>query len=87
MKAARFFQNQDGDWKIVQSPNLLLLLWLLVMGSNALFFNREQNQLAVLSGMLLFAWSYDELRQGESPFRKTLGGVVLLAIISRVLMV
>jgi hypothetical protein len=87
MKAVRFFQNEEGDWKIVQLPNLLLLLWLFVISSNALFFNRERDELSILSGMLLFSWSYSELRQGESPFRKTLGAIVLFMVIARVLMV
>ncbi len=84
MKAAEFFQNSKGEQTLIQRPNLLLCAWLLVQLVNMLVFKFEQRALMVLASMLLFAWAYNELTQGDSRFRKVLGGVILLLIIVNV---
>lgn len=85
MKLAKFFQNNNGEVKVVQPPNLLLSLWL-ILQIPRLLFRVDQPALTVLAGMVLFAWAYNELRQGESPFRKCLGGVILLIILINLFM-
>ncbi len=77
-----FFKNKDGKWAVIQFPNFLLMAWLfltlalLLIGESNLKDNIHQ-----LSSALLFAWAYLEVTKGDSPFRRLLGGVVLLSVI------
>jgi hypothetical protein len=81
MSAKAFFENKHGKTVIYQHPNVLLWLWLVVQVVNIAAFKANQPALSTLAGMLLFAWAYGELTQGESPFRKALGGIVLAVTI------
>jgi hypothetical protein len=81
MRIQSFFENEKGELKVIQPPNALLSLWLVLQLVNAVLFQFAQPVIHSFSSLLLFTWSYNELRQGESPFRKALGGVVLLAVI------
>jgi hypothetical protein len=61
----------------MQSPNLLLSVWIVLLIVN--FFIQNQHA-RTLQGAVLFAWAYLELTQGESYFRKSLGAVVLASV-------
>jgi hypothetical protein len=81
MTFKRFFQNSDGDVVIIQPPNLLLSVWLVLSITNALFLHDKPAAIPILATATLFAWTYNELRAGDSPFRRVLGAVVLVMII------
>lgn len=81
---ARFFQNEKGEWVLYQHPNLLLGLWIVVQLLS--FFMKDIKALAVFASMLLFAWAYNELRQGESSFRRVLGAGILAILLINVFM-
>ena len=80
MSASDFFKNNDGTVVVVQPPNLLISVWV-VLQVIQIFIPGNEPKLQVLSTAALFAWAYLELTQGESPFRKALGAVVLLFIV------
>jgi len=61
----------------MQSPNLLLSVWLVLLIVN--FFIQNQHT-KTLQSAVLFTWAYLELTQGESYFRKSLGAVVLATL-------
>lgn len=71
-------KNKEGKWTVIQWPNILLSAWLLLLVVNYFYHNQG---LRHFQGAVLFAWAYNELTQGESRFRKILGGVVV-AIVS-----
>jgi len=77
----RFFKDKQGKRVLYQHPNLLLWLWILTQAISILIFRRDNQSLNSLSDLLLFTWSYMEIRFGVSPFRRALGGVVALFII------
>lgn len=74
----RFFKDKHGKWAVVQFPNPLLAIWIILVVISWLF---PALHFKVLQTCVLFAWSYLELTAGDSPFRKTLGGVVLVSVI------
>jgi hypothetical protein len=77
-----FFKNKQGNWKIIQLPNVLLGIWLLLT-TIALFIHSGQFRegLILLRSAVLFTWSYLEITTGESRFRKTLGAIIMLFVI------
>lgn len=80
MHADNFFKDKDGNWAIIQKPNILISAWVLLTVINLLFFDFEHLGFNVFSSMVLFTWAYLELAQGISGFRKALGSVVLIAV-------
>lgn len=82
MTFKRFFQNSDGDVVIIQPPNLLLSVWLVQIITNALFMHGKPAAIPILTTATLYAWAYNELRSGDSPFRRLLGAGVLVMIIA-----
>ena len=73
----RFFKDKDGHWTIIQSPNVLLSAWIVLLLLN-LFINYQPTRL--LQSTVLFAWAYLELTQGTSNFRKLLGAIILTGV-------
>lgn len=79
----RFVSDRDGRVVIAQPPNVPisgwaitgLVAWLLPDG-------KLQALLSFFSGAFLFLWAYLELTDGDSPFRRVLGGVVLAAMVA-----
>ena len=80
MKLDRFFKNCEGKWVLYQHPNLLLWLWIITQVVGIVIFKRENQAVNSLSNLLLFTWAYQEIFDGESPFRRVLGGVVVVGI-------
>jgi len=81
-KAESILKNKDGRIVLWQMPNLLLWIWivlrvlLLGVGNGRLHFALEQ-----LSNAALFTWSYLEVVQGVTTFRKILGAVVMTLLV------
>jgi hypothetical protein len=79
----RFVSNpDDGRVVIAQPPNLPIAAWALT-GLAALFVpdGRLQAALSFFSAAFLFTWAYLELTQGDSPFRRVMGGAVLAGMV------
>ena len=75
-----FFRSSDGRLTLWQWPNPALCVWLvaLVLG----WFELSTAHATAVDGIrqgALIVWSLDELVRGTSPFRRTLGAVVLVA--------
>lgn len=74
----RFFQNENGQYVVIQWPNgpaylsmASAILSRLSRGTNA---HRLFNYTTFGT---IFLWSYLEITQGESPFRRTWGAGVM----------
>ena len=82
---SRFFRDRDGHLVVWQWPNLPLWLWI---GATALRLLLHptggfRTALDVVGTAALVIWSVLEIASGASPFRRVLGAVVLLGIVSR----
>jgi hypothetical protein len=77
---SRWFRSSDGRLTLWQWPNPALWVWLVtvVLGWFDLSAAHASTVDGIRSGALL-VWALDELVRGSSPFRRTLGGVVLAA--------
>jgi hypothetical protein len=77
---AWWFRSSDGRLTLWQPPNPALCVWLitLVLGWLPLSDADADAVDGIRHGALL-VWSLDEVVRGASPFRRTLGAVVLAA--------
>lgn len=79
----KFFKDDDGNVAIWQFPNVPLMGWLLfkIIGmaadNNALKLGCEN-----LSMAFLFTWAYLEITSGDSRFRKLLGIIVIIWLLT-----
>lgn len=77
-KFRNFFTDSDGRVVVGQWPNVPLIIWL---GSALLNRVIESPGLSSALTFLAFSaggyWAVLELARGDSPFRRTLGAVVL----------
>jgi hypothetical protein len=81
---SRFFRNRrTGDVVVVQMPNLPLWVFLAATALRMLF--RPHGSVGALVSIVatvsLGVWAGLEIARGDSPFRRVLGAVVLLAIV------
>jgi hypothetical protein len=78
-----WFRSSDGRLTLWQWPNPALCVWLvaLVLGWLDLSAAHATAVDGIRHGALL-VWSLDEVVRGTSPFRRTLGAVVLAAQIA-----
>ena len=78
--ASWWFRSADGRLTLWQLPNPALCVWLvtLVLGRLDLSAAHATAVDGVRHGALL-VWALDEVLRGASPFRRTLGAVVLAA--------
>lgn len=75
-----WFRSSDGSLTLWQLPNPALCVWLvtLVLG----WFDLSAAHATTVDGIrhgALLVWALDEVVRGASPFRRTLGAVVLAA--------
>jgi hypothetical protein len=78
-----FRSRTTGHQTIVQLPNVPLGVFILAALARRAFSptGTPRTVLAVIATGALVVWAADELIRGESPFRRALGAVVLLATI------
>lgn len=77
-----FFRDKDGRIVLWQAPNIPLYGWAVTKFASLFIANSDlKTGLAQLSTALLFVWAYLELTKGVNYFRKSLGLLVLAAII------
>jgi len=73
-----FFTNYKNQVVIVQKPNIPLIIWF-ILTVTASFIKGDVKTLAQLLAFgSLFTWAWLEVRYGSSPFRRTMGGLILV---------
>jgi hypothetical protein len=83
VRLGRFFRNPEtGRVVVVQAPNLPLYLFL---GASAVASFGDVGPARIVAALALAWWSIAEILDGDSPFRRVLGGMVLLGVLVRVL--
>jgi hypothetical protein len=79
----RLFRDSNGEIVIAQAPNLPILIWL---GATLLKLVVKTGQVKVALDLLAFSslsyWSFLEISQGDSYFRRDLGIIVAIALIT-----
>src|SRR5689334_9766408 len=86
---SRFFRNPDtGEVVVAQWPNLPLWSFLVASAVRMVLHpdGTAGTALSIVSGVAIIVWSVLEIAQGASPFRRVLGGVVLLTVVSGLLL-
>jgi hypothetical protein len=76
---------RDGEGKIVlaQMPNLPLIFWTVASMLQLIFTTGKVNiGLEILSFGTIFTWAWEELFQGVNYFRRALGLLVLIILIT-----
>jgi hypothetical protein len=77
------FRDQEGKVVLAQMPNLPLITWIVASLLKIIFTTGKINiGLEVLAFGALFTWAWEELFQGVNYFRRTLGLLVLVALIA-----
>ncbi|MBC7943623.1 hypothetical protein H7X68_03950 [Candidatus Saccharibacteria bacterium] len=80
--ASKFIRDKNNNIVIWQSPNLPLFGWFIFMIMAYLapseFFKTGFTD---LSRTFLFVWSYLEIAQGSSYFRRLVGVIIMLVIL------
>ena len=81
--ANAFIRDKHGTIAVWQTPNIPLGGWFVLMVA-AYFIpaGGVKTGLHSLSSAFLFTWSYLEITSGVSPFRRVLGGVVLIGVLA-----
>jgi hypothetical protein len=82
---SRFFRNpRTGDVVVAQMPNMPLWVFLAATAVRVLF--RPDGSVGTLVSIVgtagLVVWTGLEIARGDSPFRRVLGVVVLLATVA-----
>jgi hypothetical protein len=82
---SRFFRNpRTGDVVVAQMPNMPLWVFLAATAVRVLF--RPDGSVGTLVSIVgtagLVVWAGLEIARGDSPFRRVLGVVVLLATVA-----
>ena len=79
---SRFFRNPDsGDVVVAQMPNIPLWLFLAATAAQALLHPKGAagTGISIVAGVSLAVWAVLEIARGDSPFRRVLGAIVLVA--------
>jgi len=77
-----FWRDKDGNVAIIQMPNIPIIVWfILLVAAQLLGKGMLQSGFKFLSGAALVTWAYLEITEGASYFRRTLGAIVMLAVI------
>jgi hypothetical protein len=85
----RFFRNPEtAKLVIVQFPNIPLAIFLLATLARIAFHPHGAGATAVsvVAGIGLGWWAVEEIARGDSPFRRVLGGAVLIGFVLGLLM-
>ncbi|HEV1997037.1 MAG TPA: hypothetical protein VGR61_02770 [Candidatus Dormibacteraeota bacterium] len=82
-----FRSRTTGKITIAQTPNLPLLVFLLAMADRLVLHPRGSVGVAVgaVATLALVAWALLEVYRGVNPFRRIVGGVVLVAQVAALL--
>jgi hypothetical protein len=84
----RFFRDEHGEIVMAQAPNLPILGWAICAALSKLIREgRLHTSFHLLAQAFLFTWAYMEIRSGVTPFRRTLGALVMLGLLLSFLIV
>ena len=75
-----WLRGPDGELTLWQFPNPALSVWLVALAVG--WFDLPEAQATAVDGVrhgALLVWALDEVVRGASPFRRTLGAVILVA--------
>jgi len=82
-KLTNFIRNAKGDIVVWQNPNFALWAWIvLTILSKVISDGQLHDGFRLTAQAFLFVWAYMEIRTGESPLRRLLGGVVFASILA-----
>jgi len=82
---SNFFRNPEtGDVVIAQMPNIPLWIFLAATAVRLVLSPHGAlgTAISVVATASLVVWSTLEIWRGDSPFRRVLGGVVLIAVVA-----
>jgi len=81
------FKDKKGRWAIWQEPNFNLVLFFFFLAASAVAKHGTANKiLSTLAFGTIFIWSWREISEGISPFRRILGAVVMaVAVILQII--
>ncbi len=78
----RFFQDENGRYVIMQWPNGPAYLSAASVVLSRITRGTDAHRLFEYTTFgTIFLWSYLEITQGDSPFRRTLGAVVMAGLL------
>jgi hypothetical protein len=80
----RFFRNPNtGEVVVFQMPNIPLWVFLAATAARLLFHPHGAvgTAISIVGSVSLIVWAGLEIARGESPFRRVLGAVVLVAVV------
>jgi len=79
-----FFRDRRTDRIVIaQRPNIALSAWILALIVRIFVHGKVATWVGVVGSLALLVWSIQEIVAGVNPWRRTLGGVVLLALVIR----
>jgi len=77
------FCDRDGKIVMAQMPNLPIIVWTVASLLKIIFSTGRLNMgLELIAFGSLFTWAWEELFQGVNYFRRTLGLIVLVGLIT-----
>lgn len=77
MRARRFFSDARGRVVLFQVPNAPLILWFAAAGADRILDGVAGEVARLVAFGAMFTWSWLEITQGTTPFRRVLGAAVL----------
>ena len=84
-----FFRDPDtGEIVVAQAPNLPLWIFLAATAVRLVFHpnGTAGTVVSIVSTVAIVVWAVIEIAAGSSPFRRVLGGVVLLVVLAGLLL-
>ena len=77
------FRDRNGKIVMAQMPNLPIIVWAVASILKIIFSTGRLNiGLELIAFGSLFTWAWEELFQGVNYFRRTLGLIVLVGLIT-----
>ena len=86
---SRFFRNAEtGEVVVAQAPNLPLWVFIVATALRIIWHpdGVSGTVISIVGTVALVVWAALEIASGESPFRRVLGGAVLLVVLAGLLM-
>ena len=77
-------KDKDGNWTLFQFPNLPLFVWLTCLIFSRLTEGDLSVSVSSLGTIFLSIWAYIEIAYGDSIFRRILGSIVLIGIVTNI---
>lgn len=79
-----FRNRHTGDYTVAQWPNFFLGAWIVCSLIRTIFdpTGVQGDVLSWVGAAALLVWAGDEVLRGVNPFRRIVGGVVLLGLVA-----